>query len=103
MDVALEIIRDILLVVGALFVLAGNIGVLRFPSFFTRVHAAGVTDTAGAGCILLGLAIEGGFSLVTAKIFMILLFLFFTSPTSSHALAKAALHRMTEQTDSFRW
>lgn len=77
---------------GSLFVLIGGLGVLRFPDLFTRLHAASVTDTLGAGMLLTGLMIEAGFSLITIKLLIILVFLFLTSPTSSYALAKAALH-----------
>lgn len=77
---------------GALFALIGGVGLHRFPDFFTRLHAAGITDTLGAGLILLGLMIQGGLTLVTGKLILILGFLVFTSPTATHALAKAALH-----------
>ncbi len=92
MELAINMLRDALLIGGALFVLAGNVGVLRFPNFFTRVHAAGITDTAGIGLILTGLALEAGMTLVTLKIILILVFMIMTNPTSSHALAKAAIH-----------
>ena len=88
----LIIARDVLLVAGSLAVLIGAIGVLRFPDLFSRIHAAGITDPAGAGLIVLGLLIESGFTLVSLKLLVILLFLLFTSPTSSHALAKASIH-----------
>ena len=88
----LTIARDVFLVAGSLAVLIGAIGVLRFPDLFSRIHAAGITDTAGAGLIVLGLLIESGFTLVSLKLLIILLFLLFTSPTSSHALAKASIH-----------
>jgi len=77
---------------GGFFVLAGGIGVVRLPDVYTRSHAAGMTDTLGAGLILIGLMLQGGFTLITAKLILILVFIFFTSPTSTHALAKAALH-----------
>lgn len=80
------------LLTGAFFSLTGGIGLLRLPDLFTRLHAAGVTDTMGAGLILLGLMLQAGFGLVTVKLMLILGFLLFTSPTSTHALAKAARH-----------
>lgn len=80
-----------LLVSGGLFVIVGGIGVLRLPDIYTRIHGASITDTLGAGLVLAGLMIQGGFTLVTAKLVLIFLFLFFTSPTSSHALAQTAL------------
>jgi multicomponent Na+:H+ antiporter subunit G len=81
------------LVAGGLFALIGGVGLLRMPTFFTRMHAASVTDTVGAGLILLGLALQAGFTLVAAKLAVIGLLIFFTSPVATHALAKAALAR----------
>lgn len=79
-----------LLVSGSIFVLIGALGLLRLPDFYTRLHGAGITDTLGADLILLGLMVQSGFSLVTIKLFLIGAFLFFTSPTSTHAIANAA-------------
>ncbi len=79
------------LVAGAAFLLVGGIGLLRLPDLFTRMHAAGITDTLGAGLILVGLMFQAGPTLVSVKLFLILVFLFTTSPTSTHALASAAL------------
>lgn len=79
------------LLCGAFFVIVGGVGLLRMPDFYTRMHAAGVTDTLGAGLILLGLMLQGGWTLVTAKLLLILIFLWLTSPTASHALVRAAL------------
>lgn len=81
------------LVAGGFFCLVGGIGLLRMPDFYTRMHAASVTETLGAGLILLGLLIQAGLTLVGAKLLMIGLLIFFTSPAASHALAKAALSR----------
>jgi len=87
-----EITGTVLVFAGAGFCLVGAIGVLRFPDLFARMHAAGITDTLGALLVLAGLAFFAGWSLALAKLFFILWFLWFTSPTATHALAKAALH-----------
>ncbi len=92
MSILLEWISGACLLFGGFFVICGSFGVLRFPDFYTRVHAAGVTETAGVGFILLGLLIEAGPGIVAAKLLIILVFLFFTNPTAAHALAKAARH-----------
>jgi multicomponent Na+:H+ antiporter subunit G len=96
MDGAAAIIVDALawasIAGGSVFLLAGAVGVLRCPDVYTRMHAAGITDTLGAGLVLLGLAFEAGFTLVTVKLALIMLFLLITSPTSCHALANAAYH-----------
>lgn len=89
---AVDVLSWSSLVVGGSFVLIGGIGVVRFPDLFTRMHAASLTDTLGAGLILIGLMLQAGFTLPLAKLVLILLLILFTSPASTHALAKAALH-----------
>jgi multicomponent Na+:H+ antiporter subunit G len=81
------------LVSGGLFCIIGAVGLIRMPDFYTRVHAASVVDTLGAGLILLGLMLQAGFTLVTVKLLMVGLLLFFASPTATHALVRAALVR----------
>ncbi len=92
MSVLWDILSWTCLLLGGAFGVVGGIGVLRFPDFFTRLHAASITDTLSAGLILLGLAFQGGWSLVTAKLVLIFIFFVWASPTAAHALARAALH-----------
>ncbi|MFQ5932159.1 MAG: monovalent cation/H(+) antiporter subunit G [Nitrospiraceae bacterium] len=92
MAVAIEVASWISILAGSFFALTGGVGILRLPDLFTRLHAVGVTDTMGAGLILFGLMLQAGMSLVCVKLILILAFLLLTSPTSTHALAKAALH-----------
>jgi len=80
-----------LLASGSFLVVVGALGLIRMPDFYTRMHAAGITDTLGADLILAGLMVQAGFSLVTIKLLLIGAFLFFTLPTSTHAIASAAL------------
>ena len=91
MDQVLDILSWILLVLGGLAVLIGGIGALRMPDLYTRMHAASVTDSLGAILVILGLMLQAGLSLAAFKLAAILLFLLLTSPTSSNALASAAL------------
>jgi multicomponent Na+:H+ antiporter subunit G len=91
MGVAVDIASWILLAGGAAFLFIAGIGILRLPDVYSRMHAAGIGDTLGAALIVGGLMVQSGFTLVTVKLLFILLFLFFTSPTATHALAKAAL------------
>lgn len=81
------------LVAGGFFSVVGALGLVRMPNFYTRMHAASVIETLGAGLILLGLVLQAGLTLITAKLLIIGLLIFFTSPTATHALAKAALTR----------
>jgi multicomponent Na+:H+ antiporter subunit G len=86
----------IFLAIGSLFCVVGTLGLVRMPDFYTRVHAASITDTLGAGFMLLGMMFVAGITLVTVKLVVIGGLIFFTSPTATHALAKAALHRGVE-------
>lgn len=79
------------LLTGGLFGILGGIGLIRFPDFYSRLHAAGITDTLCALLIIVGLLIQAGLALVSVKLLLILLFLLFTAPTASHALARAAM------------
>lgn len=76
---------------GAMLVLVGAIGIVRFPDLFTRMHAAGLVDSLGAGLVLLGLAIVEGLSTTSARLLLVLAFLWITTPTACHALAKSAI------------
>ena len=64
---------------------------VRFPDFWSRLHALSVLDSAGVLLLLAGLCIQGGWSLITAKLIVIAVFLLLTGPTATHALANAAL------------
>ena len=88
----LDIVSSILLLAGVFFGLSGAVGLFKFPDFFTRVHAASVTDSIAAILIIGGLLLQTSFDLNTAKLLFVLLFLMITSPTASHALAKSARH-----------
>lgn len=87
----LEIIAQLMLVVGSFLCLTGAIGMLRFPDFFSRIHATSVTETLGAGMILVALILLSNGYLEIIKLVLILLFLLITGPTAVHTLARAAI------------
>ena len=91
MSTLLDIVSALLIAGGAFFSLVGGIGLMRMPDFYTRMHAASVTETLGAGLMLAGLMVHAGLTLVAVKLAMIGLLILFASPTASHVLAKAAL------------
>lgn len=91
MSAIVDVLSWSLLIAGGVFMLIGSFGLLRLPDFFTRLHPAGITDTMGSGLILAGLILQGGFELGSLKLALVFLFLMLTSPTSSHATARAAL------------
>lgn len=84
-----------LMVSGFMLFFATTIGLLRFPDFYTRVHAAGKGDTLSTALLLAGLIIYylqdfSGEALVTAvKLSLIVFFVFLASPTATHAIIDA--------------
>ena len=88
--IVIDVLSWLSILGGVVLLLAGGVGLLRFPEFYTRCHASGVTDTGATFLILVGLMLQAGFSLITVKLLLILVFLFITSPTATHALAHAA-------------
>lgn len=91
MGTLIDLLSWLLLSLGGISVLIGGIGALRMPDLYTRMHAASVTDSLGASLVLVGIMLQAGWSLAAIKLGAILLFLLITSPTSSNALASAAL------------
>ena len=88
----MTVVACAVLVLGFFFIFTGALGILRFPDFFTRLHAMGKTDTLGVALMAFGLAILEGTTLNAVKILFIILFVGLASPTATHALGRAA-HR----------
>lgn len=86
----LNIAAAVFIFLGVLVLFLGALGIIRFPDFYTRLHAAGQCDTLGSMLIVTGLALYGGFTLASAKIIAIVVFIFLTSPTATHAILRAA-------------
>ena len=83
-----SIFSGLLIACGVVALLIGSLGLLRLPDVYCRIHAVGMIDTAGAGFIILGMVIHEGFTLVTVKLVLIGVFMFFTSPIATHAVAQ---------------
>ena len=90
MSLVLEVLTWISMVAGSLVLLITGLGVLSLPDYYSRIHAASITDTLGAALILFGLVAQAGLTLVAAKLVLVLVFLLLTGPAASHALAKTA-------------
>jgi multicomponent Na+:H+ antiporter subunit G len=89
-DLVLEVLSWVLLLAGGFFVFVGGVGALRMPDFYTRMHAAGITDTLGTILVLTGVIVQAGLTLATIKLLAIGIFLMLTAPTAAYALANAA-------------
>ncbi len=103
MALLLDILSWVLLALGGAFVFIGGVGALRMPDLFTRMHAASLTDTAGAVLVITGLMLQAGASLASIKLGMILVFLLLTSPTATNALASAAMLAGVRPTEAVPW
>ena len=91
-----EIIAAAIIGLGALIMLVGAVGVVRFPDVYTRLHAAGKGDTLGQSLVF------GGLMLVAAtdselrdvpllfKLLLTIVLVLFLNPTATHALARSA-------------
>lgn len=77
-----------LLVCGLLIFLIEMVGVFRFKYVLNRMHAAAMGDTLGIGCCLLGLIVLSGFTFTSLKLLLVIIFLWFSSPVSSHLIAR---------------
>lgn len=89
MDIA-QVLSTVFLIMGCALGVIGAWGVLRFPDFYSRMHASGITDTMCAGLFMIGLMFQFGLTLASVKLLLIFLFMLFTSPTGAHALARTA-------------
>ncbi len=85
-----DILSWISFLVGGFFLLVGSMGMVRLQDFWARLHAASVIDSAGLGLLVFGMMLQSGFTLITVKFLLIILFLLITGPTATHAVANAA-------------
>ena len=90
MDLMKDIITGICFFIGSLSIIIGACGLIKFPDVFSRVHAAGMIDTGGTAFFLLGMMVQTGWSIITVKLLLIGIFIFFTSPVSSHVIVNLA-------------
>ena len=91
MDI-IAILSGLCFALGSLSILIGAWGLITLKDVYARIHAAGMVDTAGVAFYILGMALISGWSFVTVKLLLIGIFLIFTSPISSHAVAQVAFH-----------
>lgn len=89
-----ELVTGCFLIVGALFLLIGSIGLFRLPDFYMRLHGPTKASTLGIGAILMASIVFFSFkrSGISIKEFLIILFIFLSAPITANMLSKAALH-----------
>lgn len=87
---AVHVISAFLMFSGTFFMIAGALGIIRFPDFYTRLHAAGKCDTLGEVLIILGFMVYEGLSFLSVKLLFLSFFILLANPVGTHALIKAA-------------
>ncbi|QKX01867.1 cation:proton antiporter [Wolbachia endosymbiont of Cruorifilaria tuberocauda] len=91
--------------IGSIFILLGTclaiisiIGIIRFPNFYTKLHAAGITDSSGTVLLLTGFAMQNEFSINTVKIILLILIIWISNSTNSYILARTYYYKSKEKT-----
>lgn len=92
MSIVTELLSDLCLLLGGLLCLTGGVGMLRMPNFFTRLHASGVIESLAAPLLILGIMLDTGWSLDSAKLVLLIMIMMVANPTITHALCRAAAH-----------
>lgn len=105
----MTVIEWIRFLVGAAFLLFGlgifaieMVGVFRFRYVLNRMHAAAMGDTLGIGFSIVGLMIMSGWNLTTLKLFLVIVFLWFSSPVSSHLIARLEVATNEDKEKQYR-
>jgi len=91
-----DILTVLLLAAGAVFFLAGTVGLLRFPDVYTRLHALTKADNVGLGLMVAGLALQAESWFVVGKLLLIWLLVLLAGAGVAHLVARMALQRGIE-------
>jgi multicomponent Na+:H+ antiporter subunit G len=95
-------IADILLLIGALLVILGMVGIFVFKDLYARILTSSMIDSAATVAIMVALMIKVGWNTLTLKLFIILAFLLITSPVSNHLIASSAHLNGIETEEEYR-
>ncbi len=85
-----DILTSIILIAGAVFFLAGTLGLLRFPDVYTRLHALTKADNVGLGLMVIGLSLKAESFAVTCKLLLIWLLVMFAGANVSYLVSREA-------------
>lgn len=96
MSLARDVATILLVGAGSFFFLAGTVGLIRFPDFFTRLHAMTKADNVGLGLVVLGLTAQAESVTAVGQLFVVWFLVLLSSASSSHMLARSALRRGLE-------
>ena len=85
-----DIVSDLLLLTGAIFLLLAAVGMVRMPDLFTRMQAASKASTLGIACVLLALAFHFPGISVNIRVIGTIVFFYLTAPITAHLIGRAA-------------
>lgn len=88
LGIASDVLGLIILILGMIIFLFEIVGIIKYKYLLNRMHAAGMGDTLGIFMCLFGLILISGFTFTSAKFALVILFLWFASPTASHLISK---------------
>ncbi len=89
----IDLLSVALLLAGAVFFLAGTLGLLRFPDVYTRLHALTKADNLGLGLMVVGLALQSGSWTIAGKLLLIWLLVMLAGASVAHLISRGALQR----------
>lgn len=90
-----------LLLAGVIIFLIEMVGLFRFKYVLNRMHAAAMGDTLGIGFCLLGLIVISGVNFTSLKLLLVIIFLWFSSPASSHLIARLEVTTNEDEEDHY--
>ena len=90
MSILLELFSWVFILLGCFLLLTGSLGLIRLPDFWSRLHGSSISDTGGVLFLILGMMLHVTTIWVFFKLLAIVIFIFISSPTASHAIANAA-------------
>jgi multicomponent Na+:H+ antiporter subunit G len=93
MTLVSDFLTVLLIGTGTLFFVAGTIGLLRFPDFYTRVHAVAKADNVGLGLVVGGLALQAGSWTTLGQLLLVWFLVLLSSASGAHLLARDAFRR----------
>jgi len=94
MEMIINVVSIITMIIGVFFLLVGTVGLIRLPDVFSRMHATTKSDTLGLGLVLFGLIIYQGLQISSAKILLIIIFLWLANPTAAHFIARKQFEKL---------
>lgn len=83
-------IYKFILILGWIYIFFGIVGIFRFTNMYARLLTSSKIDTVATITILIALLIKSGFSSISIRLLLILIFILITNPISSHVIAKSA-------------